>query len=330
MTTSSKPSFDIVIVNWNSGEQLHCCLESIARGDRGSFVLERVCVVDNASEDKSMEGIEKYYLPVHIIHNNSNQGFATACNQGAIGSRADYLLFVNPDIRLYADSLTKPLAFMQEGSSGDIGIVGVQLVGDGGDVARSCSRFPTPRHFVSRMLGLDRLFPRWFPGYRMLEWDHQESQQVDHVMGAFFLVRRSVFDDLHGFDERFFLYLEDLDFSLRAHRAGWRSFYFADARAYHRGGGISSQARSKRLFYSLESQIKYAHKHFSGSAATGLVLGTLLVEPFTRFVWATVRRSGREIVETVEAYLILYRSMPMLLMKAWQERRYEGFSPRSL
>ena len=107
----------------------------------------------------------------------------------------------------------------------------------------------------------------------MREWNHEESREVDQVMGAFFLVRQKLFEEWGGFDERFFVYLEDVDFSSRARRVGWRSFYMAGVKAYHKGGGTSEQIKSTRLFYSLRSRILYSYKHFSCASATAL-LGT--------------------------------------------------------
>lgn len=113
-------------------------------------------------------------------------------------------------------------------------------------------------------------FPRKFPSHFMQDFDHCSSREVDHVIGAFFLVRRSVFEQLKGFDERYFVYLEDLDFSLRARKAGWKTYYLADATAYHKGGGTSEQVKAHRLFYSLRSRMIYGFRHFNLSAAWGL------------------------------------------------------------
>ena len=98
------------------------------------------------------------------------------------------------------------------------------------------------------MLGLDLIHPRSALNLFMVEWEHDENRQVDQVMGAFFLVRRSLFCALGGFDERFFVYMEDVDFSYRAHKEGWRSYYLADTQVFHKGGGVSSQAKARRLF----------------------------------------------------------------------------------
>jgi hypothetical protein len=156
------------------------------------------------------------------------------------------------------------------------------------------------------MAGLDKLGPRLFRTHFVTDWDHDEDRTVDHVMGAFYLVRGSLFAQLGGFDERFFVYLEDLDFSYRAHQAGWSSYYLASARAYHRSGGTSQQVRARRMFYALRSRILYGYKHFNRWQAGGLMAGTLLLEPLIRLLHAASRLSWRTIREVLRAYSLLY------------------------
>lgn len=308
------PSMDIIIVNWNSGELLRDCLESINNAAKqDTFKLNRVVVVDNASWDGSADKIEDLRLPLSLIRNTKNRGFAAACNQGTKKSKADYLLFLNPDTYLNKEALVKPLMFMENVFHQRIGILGIQLLDNNGGIARTCARFPTPGRFFSKMLGLDRLFPYAIPSHFMSEWDHRESREVDHVMGAFFLVRRFVFEELGGFDEQFFVYLEDLDFSFRARQAGWRSFYLTEVTARHKAGGTSEKVKARRLFYSLQSRIFYGYKHFGWWSATSLMLGTLLIEPLARFTLSAFRRSNGEIHETIKGYSILWTKLPALL-----------------
>jgi GT2 family glycosyltransferase len=310
-------SVDIVIVNWNAGRQLWECLASIVTTQRDGFVIKHVTVVDNASWDDSTVGLDDLALPLTIIHNTVNRGFAEACNIGARDSTADYVLFLNPDTRLFADSLSKPLAFMEHPKNQSTGIVGIQLRDASGQVSRNCVQFPTPSRIFFKSLGLDRLFPRFFPNYVMTAWDHKENRQVDHVIGAFFLVRRTLFESLKGFDTRFFVYLEDLDFSFRASQAGWSSFYLAEAQAYHRGGGTSEQVKATRLFYALRSRILYGYKHFRWTAATGLLLTTLLCEPFVRLGFALTQGAVTEVHETLQAYCLLWSTFPAWFSKCY-------------
>jgi GT2 family glycosyltransferase len=227
---------------------------------------------------------------------------------------------LNPDARLFKNSLKRLLSFMELPENKKVAIGGVQLVDGSGIVARTCAYFPTPGRFFSKMLGLDRLFPKLFPSHFMKEWDHSETRVVDHVMGAFFLVRRSVFESLSGFDERFFVYLEDLDFSYRAYQAGLISVYLATAQAYHAGGGSSKQIKARRLFYSLRSRILYSYKRFGFFSATAVMLGTILIEPFSRLVLAGLHRSLQEAIQTVHVYGFLFRALPSILRSAWQGR----------
>jgi N-acetylglucosaminyl-diphospho-decaprenol L-rhamnosyltransferase len=307
------PSLDVVIVNWNSGAQLRECLESLVASRKASFRLSRVVVVDNASTDGSIYGVTDLGLPVTIIANILNRGFAAACNQGAMGSEADYLLFLNPDTRLFEESLTKPLVFMEQPSSQNIGIAGIQLIDDRGLVSRSCARFPTARVFIAKMFGLERLLPGLFPSHFMIEWDHSWSREVDQVMGSFFLVRRLLFKRLGGFDQRFFVYFEEVDFSLCARQAGWGSYYVSETRAYHKGGSSSEDIKAMRLFYSLRSRVRYGYKHFGRWSATSLLLGTLLVEPLSRLLLGIRHRSGREVKETLGGFARLWGCLPRLL-----------------
>jgi GT2 family glycosyltransferase len=144
----------------------------------------------------------------------------------------------------------------------------------------------------------------------MAEWDHKQTRPVDHVIGAFFLVRRELFEALEGFDERFFVYLEDLDFSYRAYQSGWRSVYLGDVQAFHAGGGTSNQIKARRLFYSLRSRLLYSFKHFSWIGASAVLIATLLVEPLSRSVLALLRRSWPGLKETWAAYGMLWQWLP--------------------
>lgn len=306
-------SVDIIIVNWNAGPLLRECLKSIADASQPDLV-PRTVVVDNASTDKSLQSLDDVQLPHTIVRNERNRGFAAACNQGAKDSTANYLLFLNPDTRLSTGALAGPVAFMDRSEHGHIGILGIQLVDGNGRVLPTCARFPTPTRFFYAMLGLDRFLPRVFPPHFMVEWDHRDSREVDQVMGAFFLVRRSLFEALGGFDERFFVYFEEVDLSVRARAVGWRTFYLSDFQAYHRGGGATERIRPMRLFYLLRSRILYGYKHFNRWTATLLTLSTLFLEPVSRLLQAVVRRSPTLFWDTVKGYALLWRAMPSALV----------------
>lgn len=263
MTRPPTRLLDIVIVNWNSGEALAACLASLA-GTSDLESVASVVVVDNASTDRSEEAVS---LPSNAtlfatLRNQENLGFGTACNQGAEEGTAPYLLFLNPDTEVREGALRKALEFLEAPENAGYGIAGVPLLGASGKVLRTCARFPTPMNLTLQTTGLDRLPPlrRW--GRYMREWDHQSTRRVDQVMGAFLLIRRSVFQSLDGFDQRFFVYWEDVDLCRRATTRNHLVAFVDGAGVLHEGGVSSGTVKDLRLFYSLRSRIQYGRKHF--------------------------------------------------------------------
>jgi hypothetical protein len=303
---TSLTSIDIVIVNWNSGSQLFDCLKSLEQlSNSDNFCLSKVAIVDNASVDNSLANIEYLNLPINLIINDRNLGFAAACNQGAAGSNSDYLLFLNPDTRVFSNSISRAIEFLNQPQNAQIGICGVQLLQDDGKVSRSCSRFPNPNCMLATMFGLQYLFPDTFPKQLMIEWDHKESSVVDQVMGAFFLTRRNLYQELEGFDERFFVYFEEVDFAFRAKLKGWDSYYLSDAQIYHQGGGTTKNLRGISLFYYLRSRVLYCYKHFDFWVATLLFILTMIIEPLSRIVQSLILRSKQEFFGVLAAYRYL-------------------------
>ncbi|WP_341582332.1 glycosyltransferase family 2 protein [Marinobacter metalliresistant] len=301
---------DIVTVNWNSGTQLKECIDSVLDHDKGE--LSSIIVVDNGSTDDSVATVEG--LPgVEVIHTGENLGFGAACNIGAKAGQSPYILFLNPDTRLEADSISVPLAFMERPENGKVGICGIQLVDEQGRVSRTCARYPTLGRLVSSALGLDKLPGLTGSGIHMADWGHGEITRVDHVMGAFYLIRRRAFEVVGGFDERFFVYLEDVDLSKGANEAGWPTWYLTEAQAFHAGGGTSRQVKAHRLFYSLRSRLLYAFKHFPRWQAWLLLVVTNVIEPFTRSAWCLLRGDVTGVKHTWAAYRMLWRAMGHIL-----------------
>jgi GT2 family glycosyltransferase len=306
--------FDIVIVNWNTGLQLQDCLQSISPAITAPVLRLRQCiVVDNASEDGSADDLDRFPLPLTLIRNNENTGFAYACNQGAKTGKSEYILFLNPDFRLFPNSLEKALSFLDEKQNGHIGILGIQLIDGKGVIHRNVARFPTPRSLFFQMIGLDRIWPHRFPSHFMTNWDHRDSREVDQVTGAFFLVRRRVFEELNGFDERFFMYFEDLDFAYRAKNAGWKSYYLAEAQALHYSGGASYQIKAKRLYYLFNSRVLYIAKHFGTLSAIKILMASFLFEFWVRLGWSLATLSKQNSVATIQTYCLFLQTLPRLL-----------------
>lgn len=303
---------DVVVVNWNSGTYLSSCVRSLAECSHHLPGM-RLVVVDNASTDGSCDGLPSDALPLTLIRNRTNRGFAAACNQGARTGSAPLVLFLNPDSLVPAPSLWRAVDFMAREAHEDIGILGIQLRDGLGRVTRRCARFPRPGMLWARMVGLDRMMPTVFKPHLMTDWDHLSSRYVDQVIGAFFLVRREVFDLLSGFDERFFLYFDDVDLSLRARRSGIKSYYFADAYATHFGSGSTANIKATRYFYSMRSRILYAAKHFGRLGLATTVLGTFFFEPISRILFFLSHGDAQSAAETVSGWIRLWRELPTFI-----------------
>lgn len=299
------PALDIVIVDYRAGLLLRECLASLREHLPEHVRLASVTIVDNAPNGSADPHVASGGLPLTVVPNSVNRGFAAASNQGAACGRAPYILFLNPDTRVQPGSLDVPVKLMERPEEQQTGIVGVQLVDETGRPGTTCYRFPQASHFFWKALGFDRLAPNRFPSGPYTDFRHDATRQVDQVIGAFFLVRRSVFERLGGFDERFFVYFEEMDFSKRAMDAGFRSLFVAQGRAFHAGCGTTDAIRARRLFYSLRSRLRYADKHFSvGDRALAWAV-TLLLEPLSRVAMALARRRLDEVRETLQGYWML-------------------------
>lgn len=305
------PSIDAVIVNWNTGELLRDALSSLAGSGRQGLGRVGAVVVDNASSDDSLSGAEDAGLPVRVIRNAENRGFAAACNQGAAESSADYLLFLNPDVTLMEDTLSRVVEFMESDRGAGIGIAGVRLEDGNGDFIHSCAHFPTLGVRFAEMSGLGFVAPehvRWGP---MHESECREDREVDHVAGAFFFMRGDVFRSVGGFDERFFVYNEECDLALRANQAGWPSYYLAGVRARHLGNRSTDQVKPQRLFYLLRSRAQYFDKHFPRPVAAAHAALSCVLEPVTRLLHSLIPSTSSGPADIIGAF-----------------RRYYGFLAR--
>lgn len=308
-------SLHIVIVNWNSGKYLGKCLASLRSAhiiDPG--LIRNVVVVDNASTDDSLNIEDAEGLPLTIIRNSSNLGFGAACNLGARDAAAPYILFLNPDTTVSVETLAATVRCMEESGQRKVGICGVRLVGDDGKTARTCSRFPSLRIYLADALGLAQLWPKHFLHQTMLDWPHNETRSVDQVMGAYFCIHAGLFRQLDGFDERFFVYSEEVDLAYRAHRAGYTSMFIADVAAYHKGCASSDQVKAKRLFYYLRSRILFAFKHFDLVSALLFAAATLCLEPISRLTYAIARRSPKGVRETLAGFGYLWAWVPKYIL----------------
>lgn len=296
---------DIIIVNWNSGEYLRKCILSIVNSDNINYV-GTLFIIDNNSVDSSVKDLPANDKIV-VIRNKVNAGFSKACNQGFKLCTSTFVLLLNPDTQLFNNTLNDCISFMDDTKRLDI--LGCQLLHEDGQISHSCSRFPSPYGIFKDATGLSKIAPSIFtPGIIMTEWDHKESRYVDQVMGAFMFMYTSIFKKIGYFDEQFFVYFEEVDFSKRLNMQGGKSFFNATIKAIHAGEGTTSNVKDYRLFLSLRSRLLYAKKHFKFLGYCTAWFCTFFIEPFTRSFFLIISGKPRQVVHIFKGYRLFFRS----------------------
>ncbi len=252
-------AFTFAIVNWNTRDLLDQCLASIY-SERGDFPIQ-ILVADNASGDGSAEMVEAKYPEVELVRHERNLGFAGGHEALFERSRGRYHVLVNSDVRFLPGCLENLDRRMRE--EPDIGILGCRIIGPDGKTQPCCRRFPSLWFQWVEASGLNRLFPdnRFINAYKLGGFDHQSSREVEQVIGALFLIRRELLAEIGFLDTAFHMYFEEVDYCLRAHRAGWRIFYEADARVWHEGGGSSKMVKVLTIRRTMRSMRHYFKKH---------------------------------------------------------------------
>ncbi len=250
----------IVIVNYNTCDELGNCLHSIFFGN--SNVCMEVWVVDNSSTDNSISMVSSSYPTVQIISNKTNQGFAAANNLVFPRANGTFLLLLNPDTILPRNCLRELLDFIRDNSK--IGMIGPKLVRKNGKLDHACRRlFPTKIDIISRLFWLDRIFSKskLLGHYSLSYQDADQAGPVDCISGAFMLVRQLAVDQVGLLDERTFLYGEDVDWAWRFHEAGWIVYYYPKVEVVHlkRAASIKNASFSIKQFYAASYQyyLKY-------------------------------------------------------------------------
>ncbi len=300
------PVCDIVIVNWNSGDDLSSCLSSLERNRAYHYRFGKIVVVDNASSDGSQKLNADLKLPVELLCNLKNEGFARASNLGAAAGTGSHILFLNPDIVVDENCLDNLFGWIAEDGQRARAIVGIRLVDAAGQTSVTCSRFPTVQSVIAKAFGLEKLSSSFEMSQPMLEFNHSQTRSVDQVMGAFFLVPRELYQDLNGFCEDFFLYYEEVDFCQRSASRGHQAIFYADVAATHIGGASSRKIPARRLEWNLESRLRYYRKHFR---LPGYILAsgvTLFIEPLTRMSWSLLTGRFSTAMHVLQAYWGIY------------------------
>lgn len=274
----SMPDLAIVVVSYNVCDLLRRCLKSVF-ASQGDFSFQ-VCVLDNASADRSVPMVRDEFPQVHLIASQKNLGYS-AGNNAALRSfgrwqpqdgeddfrpPARYALLLNPDTELPPTALRDMLAFMDDHPK--TGAAGPKLVLPNGDLDMACRRsFPSPEIIFYRVIQLSRLFPksRRFGRYNLTYLDPDELTEVDSVVGAFMMVRAETLTQVGLMDERFFMYGEDLDWAKRIKEAGWKVFYNPGVQVLHVKRASSRQNRKRTRFEFERANLLFYRKHYQAT-----------------------------------------------------------------
>lgn len=228
--------FSIIIISYNSEKNILPCLTSINNNCHAKI---EIIIIDNAFKDRIAKIIKRRFSQVKFTENRINVGFAKAANQGARIAKGEYLLFLNPDTVVKKNCIEEMIKFLE--SKKDAVVVGCKLLNPTGSLQPSCGNFPTISNIIlDRIPIINKLFKTEI--IRQENY-YQSEQSPDWISGGFFLVRRDIFLELGGFDEKYFMYVEDIDFCYRVKEKGYKIYYNPDVEIVHYDMGRSKERK---------------------------------------------------------------------------------------
>ncbi|UCE25482.1 MAG: glycosyltransferase family 2 protein [Candidatus Zixiibacteriota bacterium] len=263
----------IIIVTFNSRPALDNSLTCLKQGLDG--IDYELIVVDNSSTDGSVESVRRHFPGARIIEMTRNEGFAAACNQGAWIAKGEYLLFHNPDVCLDRGAVGHLTGVFQ--SRERVGAVSGRMRYPDGSFQATCRNFPTLANLSFSRGSVLSLFYGERARYTLP--DYMETTEVSSVAGTVMMIHRDLFVAMNGFDERFFMYMEDTDLCMRLHRRGYTNFFAPEAGGIHFWGKGSRAGKVKRLWYHHVSVWKYSLKYFPKPISL-IILPVILIVNF--------------------------------------------------
>lgn len=279
----------VIMVNYNVRDFLHHALDSLQKALKG--IRAEIIVVDNASDDGSVQMVRQRFPSVLLLPNKSNLGFAKANNIALKRARGKYLLLINPDTVVQEDTPKVMLQFFEENP--DVGMAGCKILNPDGSFQLACRRsFPTPWVAFTKMAGLGALFPksRLFGRYNLTYLSPDETYEIDAISGSFMMLRREVYQQVGGLDEEFFMYGEDLDWCFRIQQAGWKIYYVPSTKIIHYKGESTKRSNLNEIRTFYEAMHLFVRKHLnsswilSGLIRTGIILSSWLAM-LKEFLW---------------------------------------------
>lgn len=248
----------VIILSYNTQTLLEDCLASVQK--QLHAIDHEVIVVDNASTDESASMVKKHFPSVRLIENKENVGFAKGVNIGAKKAKGEYLLLLNSDTTMDDTSVEKMIQFID--THLDVAVVGGQLMNSDGSTSKSHGKF----------YSLGSVFTMLFREGHTSEPKKAVTTEVDWVSGGYMLLRKLFFDTIGGFDEHFFMYMEDMELCYRLKKAGHAIIYFPESRISHIGQGSSNRSFAVIQIY---KGLKYFYKKHK-SIPENVVLSAML------------------------------------------------------
>jgi len=237
-------NLSIIVVSYNTADLTLACLDSVTASIKKHSVQAEVIVVDNASTDESVNRLKSYRLQVagfRLLENKTNVGFGKANNIGLKKAEGKYILFLNSDTLVDSVNFQELISVMDKDEK--IGVLTVRVNLENGSLDQASHRgFPTIwRSFTyfSKLEHLTKYVPllnRIFGGYHLTHLSHNTMHEIESPSGAFFLTRKSLLDEVGGFDEKFFMYGEDLDLSMRIKNLGYKILFYPEQSITHLKG----------------------------------------------------------------------------------------------
>lgn len=259
-------------MTFNSLPALDDSLDSLKKGARDIDI--ELIVVDNGSDDGSVECVKKHFPGAGVIQNRRNAGFAAACNQGAKEARGEYLLFHNPDLQLDEGAIGRMLEVYE--SHENVGAVAGRMRFPDGSFQATCRNFPTVRNLIFSRGSVLSKVTGGSGNYTLGDFD--EITEVPAVAGTLMMVKKELFESLYGFDSSYFMYMEDTDFCLRLSRRSYKNYFTPHAGGVHLWGKGSRGGNLRRRWYHHNSVWKYAVRNFPSGIS--LIILPLLLANF--------------------------------------------------
>lgn len=239
----------IIIVNYNTfkltKETIDSCL-----AEPTNYTYE-IFLVDNKSTDDSLEKLQDYFKSetergiLKIIPNKANEGFAKANNIAIEQAKGDFILLLNSDTLMKQSTIDKCMDYMTKGTHADVGALGCKVSLADGSLDKACKRsFPNPVNSFYKLFNIKTNSQK--DDYNLDNLDDDGVYEIDCLVGAFMLVRRTTIEDIGLLDDTFFMYGEDIDWCYRIKQAGWRIVYFGEAEIIHYKGASSEDKKTKK------------------------------------------------------------------------------------